>query len=104
MPRNKGGAIVRWPRLRAAWDRALGVGLIAGGGVCVMGGYLGVSGTRRLSEQAAYLASGGLGGLFLLGCGATLLVSADLSDLWRQLEITEEAVDRREIELVRGGR
>lgn len=123
-PQQKGGAVVRWRWLQAVWDRALGVSLIACGGMCVVGGYLGVSGTRRLSEQAAYLASGGLGGLFLLACGATLLLSADLRDLWRQLHAAEGALsspdragqgehwpvagtvntDRREVEMAQGGR
>jgi hypothetical protein len=124
-PQEKGGAGVRWRWLRAVWDRALGVSLIVGGGMSLVGGYLGVSGTRRISEQAAYLASGGLGGLFLLACGATLLLTADLRDLWRQLDATEGALtssperaghdlgwpvagdastDRREVVLARGGR
>ena len=114
---------MRW--LRAAWDRALGGVLIAGGGAFVLAGYLGASGTSRISEQAAYLASGGLGGLFLLGCGATLLLAADLRDLWRQLDAAESvmasraapevqgsqweaasgtAEGHREVELARGGR
>jgi hypothetical protein len=125
MPQHKESAIVprRW--FRAAWDRVLGGALIAGGGVFVAAGYLGASGTRRISEQAAYLASGGLGGLFLLGCGATLLLSADLRDLGRQLDAAESvmsslpalagqdsqwevpsgtAAGHREVELARGGR
>ena len=117
--------MTRWRWLRGAWDRALGVALVAAGGAFVVAGYLGVSATRRLSEQAAYLASGGVGGLFLLGCGATLLLSADLRDLWGQLDATETALssaagsegrdsgweaaleaaaDRREVELAGGGR
>jgi hypothetical protein len=125
MPQEKGGAIVRWRWLQAVWDRALGVSLIVGGGICVVGGYLGVSGTRRLAEQAAYIASGGLGGLFLLACGATLLLSADLRDLRHQIHATECALsdppeltgrdvrwqgagavtnELREVELARGGR
>jgi hypothetical protein len=33
-----------------------------------------------------YIASGGLGGIFLLGLGSTLWLSADLRDEWRKLD------------------
>ena len=60
--------------LRAEWDRVLGFTLIALGAVLLVLGYLGVSDSPYVAEQLSYIVSGGLGGLFLLGAGATLLI------------------------------
>src|SRR5207249_10468499 len=75
--------------LRAEWDRVLGFGLIALGAVLLVLGYLGVSNSPYVAEQLSYIVSGGLGGLFLLGAGATLLILADLHDEWRKLDRVE---------------
>ena len=75
--------------LRAEWDRVLGFGLIALGAVVLVLGYLGVSNSPYVAEQLSYIVSGGLGGLFLLGAGATLLILADLHDEWRKLDRVE---------------
>ena len=75
--------------LRAEWDRVLGFTLIALGAVLLVIGYLGVSDSPYVAEQLSYIASGGLGGLFLLGAGATLLILADLHDEWRKLDRVE---------------
>ncbi|HZQ77997.1 MAG TPA: hypothetical protein VFE55_11745 [Acidimicrobiia bacterium] len=75
--------------LRAEWDRVLGFGLIALGAVLLVLGYLGVSNSPYVAEQLSYITSGGLGGLFLLGAGATLLILADLHDEWRKLDRVE---------------
>ena len=75
--------------LRAEWDRVLGFSLIALGAVLLVLGYLGVSGSPYVAEQLSYIVSGGLGGLFLLGAGATLLILADLHDEWRKLDRVE---------------
>lgn len=75
--------------LRAEWDRVLGFTLIAVGAVLLVLGYIGVSDSPYVAEQLAYIASGGLGGLFLLGAGATLLILADLHDEWRKLDRVE---------------
>ena len=75
--------------LRAEWDRVLGFTLIALGAVLMVLGYLGVSDSPYVAEQLSYIASGGLGGLFLLGAGATLLILADLHDEWRKLDRVE---------------
>jgi hypothetical protein len=48
------------------------------GGVALLIGYFGVSGTLDPAKQLPYLISGGVGGLFLLGVAAALLFSADL--------------------------
>ena len=75
--------------LRAEWDRVLGFTLIALGAILLVIGYLGVSDSPYVAEQLSYIASGGLGGLFLLGAGATLLILADLHDEWRKLDRVE---------------
>jgi hypothetical protein len=71
--------------VKTLWDR-LGAWLaIALGAVCLLLGYLGVKDTPYVAEQLPYIISGGLVGLFLLGLGATLWLSADLRDQWRAL-------------------
>lgn len=61
-------------------DPRLPLALVAGicGGVALLIGYFGVSGTLDPAKQLPYLISGGVGGLFLLGVAAALLFSADL--------------------------
>jgi hypothetical protein len=71
--------------LRTLGDRVLGWICIAGGALALLLGYLGVKDTAYVVEQLPYVVSGGLLGLFLLGVGATLLLSADLRDQWRAL-------------------
>ena len=78
--------------LRAEWDRVLGTTLIAVGGVLLVVTYQGVANSRFVADQAAYLASGGLGGLFLLAVGAMLRIQADLHDEWRKLDRIETAL------------
>lgn len=76
--------IGRW--LRNQWDRALaGVVVVASGLVLVLG-YRGVANAELPAEQIPYLASAGLFGVFLLGIGSTLWLSADLHDEWRKLD------------------
>ena len=76
--------LVTW--LRAQWDRAVGIALLAVGGLLVIFGWVAISGASDISDQLSYLASGAVGGLFCLGAGAGLLVSANLSDEWRKLD------------------
>jgi hypothetical protein len=77
--------------LKSLGDRVLGWALIALGALLLLLGYLGVRGTAYVVEQLPYVISGGLGGIFLLGLGAMLLLSADLRDQWRALiEIRDE--------------
>ena len=78
--------------LRAEWDRVAGFGLIALGGLLLLLGYLGVRGTPFTTEALAYIASGGLGGIFCLGLGVGLLLSADLHDEWLKLDRIEAAL------------
>jgi hypothetical protein len=76
--------------LRNQWDRAGAWLCVIGGAIALLIGYLGVSGTLNTGEQLPYVVSGGMFGLFLLGLGALLWLSADLRDEWRKLD----AIDR----------
>jgi hypothetical protein len=78
--------------LKKQWDRAIALALTVLGAVFLISGWIGVSGTALLWEQAPYMVSGGLGGIFLLGVGATLWISADLRDEWRKLDRIEQAL------------
>ena len=80
--------LVRYARNQ--WDRIGAWLCIAGGIVALIVGYVGVSGTLDTGEQLPYVVSGGMVGLFLLGLGALLWLSADLRDEWRKLD----AIDR----------
>jgi hypothetical protein len=82
--------------LRAQWDRAGALLLIAVGGLALVLGWIGVSGTSVEYEQLSFVASGGLGGLALIGVGATLWLSADLRDEWRMLRRLEQKLDAAE--------
>jgi hypothetical protein len=79
--------VLRW--LRVQWDRALAVTLVAAGVVALVLGWTGISDELFAARQLPYLLSGGIGGLFLLGSGATLWLSADLRDEWHQLRRIE---------------
>jgi hypothetical protein len=85
-------------QLRDQWDRALAVGLTLVGGLLLILGWFGVSGQGLTSEQIPYVVSGGLGGIFLMGVGAALWLSADLRDEWHKLDrieaVLEEGFDR----------
>jgi hypothetical protein len=74
----------RW--LKNQWDRTTAVVAVLIGGVAILLGWLGASGAELTTEQLPYLASGAVFGLFALGIGATLWLSADLRDEWRKLE------------------
>ncbi len=70
----------------ASWV-CIGLGVI-----CLIAGWVGVSATAFPGEQMPYVVSGGLVGLFLLGLGGVLWLSADLRDEWRELARLERAV------------
>jgi hypothetical protein len=80
----------RW--VRTEWDRILGFGLICLGAVFVVLAWFGVSDSPYLAQQLSFITSGGIGGLFLLGAGATLLHVADVHDEWRKLDRIERAL------------
>ena len=81
--------LFRW--MRNQWDRTVGALAALAGVVAIVVGWFGVSGAGLPSQQLPYLASGAVGGLFLLGVGATFWLSADARDEWRKLdELLEE--------------
>ncbi|HEY2831410.1 MAG TPA: hypothetical protein VGJ14_03215 [Sporichthyaceae bacterium] len=82
--------IVGWLRLQ--WDRVAAWACVLAGAVTLFVGWLGVSATVFTVKQMPYIASNGLGGLFLLGTGAMLWLSADLRDEWRKLDSIEAAI------------
>jgi len=77
---------------RNQWDRTSAWLLIAVGAIALIAGWVGVSATAFPGEQMPYVVSGGLVGIFLLGLGATLWLSADLRDEWRELERLEQVL------------
>jgi hypothetical protein len=79
------------------------VALIAAGALGLGFGYWGVAHARYVPDGLAFVVSGGLGGLFLLGLGATLLLSADLHDEWRKFDRIEETLQRVEAGLAAAG-
>ena len=89
--------------LRAQWDRVLAVGFVALGGVTVLVGWLGMSGTALSYKQLPYLISGGIGGVVFVGIGATIYLSADLRDEWRKLDTLQEDVRGLQEALANGG-
>ena len=78
--------------VRDQWDRVGAIVLVVAGALALLFGWLGISDAVLPSEQLPYLLSGGLFGVFLLGLGATLWLSADLRDEWRKLDRLEELV------------
>lgn len=75
--------------VRNQWDRIGAWVCVVAGAVLLSAAYLGVSGTVETGKQLPYVVSGAMGGLFLLGLGALLWLSADLRDEWRKLDSIE---------------
>jgi len=71
--------------LRAQWDRVSAVVATIAGAVLLIVGWYHVGDTGFVAKQMPYLISEGLGGVFLLGLGGMLWLSADLRDQWREL-------------------
>lgn len=84
-------AYVEW--LRLEWDRVGAWVLVVAGVVLLLVGYFKVSGTVYPAEQLPYVISAGVGGLFALGLGCTLWLSADLRDEWRKLDRIESSIN-----------
>lgn len=82
--------------LRAEWDRVAGYGCIAAGLVLLVAGIVGVRSSADVIDEISYLVTGGIGSIFLLGVGSTLLLSADLHDDFRKLHRVEQKLDRVE--------
>ena len=79
--------------IRQQWDRLAAILSVVAGAIAVLLGWIGVSGHAYLANQLPYLISGGIGGLFLLGIGATLWISSDLRDEWQKLDRVERALE-----------
>lgn len=75
--------------LRLQWDRVSGWLCIGVGMLFLLLGWLGTSNTAYAAQQLPYILSGGIGGVFALGLGGMLLLSADLRDEWRKLDRIE---------------
>ena len=82
--------------LRAQWDRVLGAALMIAGGLALFLGWHGARDSLLETQQIPYVISGGLWGIFLLGSGGTLWLSADTRDEWRKLDRLEERMARLE--------
>jgi hypothetical protein len=78
--------------IRNQSDRMASWACIGFGMICLIAGWVGVSATAFPGEQMPYVVSGGLVGIFLLGLGGVLWLSADLRDEWRELARLERAV------------
>lgn len=82
--------LVQWVRNQS--DRMVSWVCIGLGVICLIAGWVGVSATAFPGEQMPYVVSGGLVGIFLLGLGGVMWLSADLRDEWRELARLERAV------------
>jgi hypothetical protein len=89
--KSSGGNTSRW--LRNQWDRTAAVVAVVVGGLAILLGWLGASDATLTTEQLPYLASGAVFGLFALGIGATLWLSADMRDEWRKLEEINQGLE-----------
>jgi hypothetical protein len=80
--------LLRWVRVQ--WDRVAAGACVVAGAIALVLGWRGVADETLTAQQLPYLVSGGIGGLFLLGLGGLLWLSADLRDEWRKLDDLEE--------------
>lgn len=71
--------------VRTQWDRAAALLAVVIGLVAFLVGWRGVSGEAFVAKQLPYVVSGALFGIFMVGIAATLWLSADLRDEWREL-------------------
>ena len=78
--------------IRAHADRVAAGAFALVGAAVILIGWAGASRTAFPAEQLPYILSAGVGGLFLLGIGATLWLSADLRDEWRKLDSIDDAL------------
>lgn len=78
---------LRDPRL------VLAVVAVVAGGIALLLGWYGVSGTYDPGEQMSYVVSGGLGGLFLAGVGAALVSSSNMRQATRKIDDLQRGMD-----------
>ena len=79
--------------VQAQWDRTAAIVSTIAGAILLIVGWYHVSDTGFVSKQLPYIASEGLGGVFLLGMGGMLWLSADLRDQWRELRSLTRKLD-----------
>jgi hypothetical protein len=80
-------SFLRWAKVQ--WDRVAAWVAIALGALFLVVGWQRVADEALTARQIPYILSGGIGGLFLLGLGGILWLSADLRDEWRKLDAIE---------------
>ena len=85
---------------RTQWDRAAAALLTLAGLLCLLLGWIGVSGANAVVKQLPYIISGGIGGIALVAIGAALWVASDMRDEWSELRRLRLTVDRLESERV----
>jgi hypothetical protein len=78
--------------LRTQLDRVLAGACVVLGGIALLFGWIGISGTALSYKQIPYIISGGLLGVILVGIGLTLYLSADLRDEWRKLDDLDQSL------------
>lgn len=82
--------------LRVQWDRTGAVVAVVAGVVVLIIGWIGTSTTEYVAAQVPYVISAGVGGIFLLGIGAALWISADLRDEWREMRTLSVQIRREQ--------
>ena len=75
------------------WQRIVAIAGAVLGALFLFLGWFGVSGSDLTTEQIPFLASGAVGGLFLLGLATTLWLSADLRDEYLKLDDIHQVVE-----------
>ena len=81
-----------WWRSLTSPYRIVALILCLAGAIAVLFGWWGAAGTLDPSRQLPYIASGGIGGMFLLGLGTALFFSIDLSETRRELSDAREDI------------
>ncbi|MEW6475765.1 MAG: hypothetical protein AB1679_26210 [Actinomycetota bacterium] len=84
-----------WNWALSQWDRVIGWMSVGAGALLTLTGALNVSRAPDQLDQLSYLATGPAIGLFLLGVGAILILSADLRDDWAKLDEIAAALGSR---------
>jgi len=80
--------------VRRNWERVGAAVSILAGAITLLVGYHGIDAAHSVRDQLPWIISGGLLGIFLLGLGGLLWVSADLRDEWRELWLIRDALVR----------
>ena len=84
--------------LRTQWDRAGAIAFAIAGLVILIVGYRGVADTQYISEQIPFVISAGIGSVLALTVAASLWISADMRDEWRELADQSDALRTEQAE------